>query len=170
MTDAQLTLAPLELASNQVRCNLLDRWIENDVPPYAQREKITVIAYSPLAQALLTGKYTVKERPLCFVQRVNCGFSLRNLTKLADFLGIATETAQAHRKTISQIALNWLIKNESVVAIPGVKGPQRVLHNAGAVDWRLSVDEVRRLEAAIAQVRLDRVRGRPSILRAITHL
>jgi len=168
MIGAQQALGPLELASNQVRYNLLDKRIEADILPYAQREKITIIAYSPLAQALLTGKYTVKERPRSFVQRINSRFSPRNLTKLAEFLKIAAEIAQAHGKTLSQVALNWLIRNENVIAIPGVKGPQHVIDNAGAADWRLTVDEVRKLETVIAEVRFDRISGIPSILKAMT--
>jgi len=166
--DAQQALAPLELASNQVRYNLLDRRVETETLPYARKEKFTVIAYSPLAQALLTGKYTVKERPRSFVQRVNSKFSSRNLTKLSEFFKIAAEIGQVHHKTISQIALNWLIRNENVIAIPGVKRPEHVLDNAGAADWRLSEDEVKRLEAPIAKVRFDRISGIPNVLRTLT--
>ena len=166
--NAQQALAPLELSSNQVRYNLIDRQIEDEVLPYTQKEKITIIAYSPLAQALLTGKYTVKKRPLSLVQKLNFKFSPRNLTKLAEFFKIATEIGQMHNKTIAQIALNWLIRNENVIAIPGVKGPEHVLDNAGAADWRLSEDEVKRLETAIAEVRFDRIGGVVNVLRALT--
>jgi aryl-alcohol dehydrogenase-like predicted oxidoreductase len=168
MAAAQHTLAPMELTSNQVRYNLLDRRIEVDVLPYSQKEKITIIAYSPLAQALLTGRYTVKDRPRSLVQKTNSKFSTRNLTRLAEFSRIVAEIAQARGRTPSQLVLNWLIRNENVVAIPGVKGPQHVVDNAGATDWRLTDDETKRLETAVVQVRFDRIGGIANILRALT--
>lgn len=64
--------------------------------------------------------------------------------------------------------MNWLIRNENVIAIPGVKGPQHVVDNAGAADWRLTDDEIKRLETAVTEVRFDRISGIPSALRALT--
>jgi aryl-alcohol dehydrogenase-like predicted oxidoreductase len=167
MDASKRALAPLPLASNQVRYNLLVRKIEADVLPFAEREKITIIAYSPLAQGLLSGKYSPEVRPRSFVQKVNPNFSPNNLTRLAELNGILAEISQAHGKTSSQVALNWLIKCESVVAIPGVKGVQHVVDSAGAMDWRLRYDEVKRLERAAGRIRFDRISGIPSALRAL---
>lgn len=101
MTGAQHALAPVELASNQVRYNLLDRRIETDVLPYAHKRKISIIAYSPLAQALLTGKYTVKDGPRSLVQKINSRFSTRNLTRLAEFSRTVAEIAQARKDSFT---------------------------------------------------------------------
>lgn len=79
---AQSALAPLELASNQVKYNLLDRRVEKDLLPHAASERTTIIAYSPLAQGLLTGRYTPNSGPSSFVQRTNTRFSSRNLVQL----------------------------------------------------------------------------------------
>jgi aryl-alcohol dehydrogenase-like predicted oxidoreductase len=168
MAASQHALVPLELTSNQVRYNILDRRIEADLLPNAQREKITIIAYSPLAQALLTGKYTAEHRPHSFVQRINPKFSPSNLTRLGELNQILREISQAHGKTPSQVALNWLITKENVIAIPGVKGPQHVIDMAGAMDWRLSDDQARRIEIAAAQVRFNKISGITSALRALT--
>lgn len=167
MDTSKRALAPLPLASNQVRYNLLDRKIEADVLPCAEREKITIIAYSPLAQGLLNGKCSPEVRPRSFVQKVNPNFSPSNLIRLAELNRILAEISQAHDKTSSQVALNWLIRSESVVAIPGVKGVQHVVDSAGAMGWRLNDDEVNRLETAGARVRFDRINGIPSALRAL---
>jgi len=167
MDASKRALSPLPLASNQVRYNLLVRKIEADVLPYAEREKITIIAYSPLAQALLCGTYSPTVRPRSFVQKANPNFSPSNLRRLAELNRILAEISQAHDKTPSQVALNWLIKSESVVASPGVKGAQHVLDSAGAMDWRLREDEVKRLETTAAGVRFDRISGIPSALRAL---
>jgi aryl-alcohol dehydrogenase-like predicted oxidoreductase len=168
LKSAQEAFAPLELASNQVKYNLLDRRIEANLLPYAKSEKISIIAYSPLAQGLLTGKYTSYNRPTSFVQKINFRFSSRNLTRVAEVIRILSEIAQVHGKTSSQVALNWLIRKENVVAIPGVKRAQNVDGNAGATDWRLTDAEVKRLENAAANVRFDRLSGLPNLLRALT--
>jgi aryl-alcohol dehydrogenase-like predicted oxidoreductase len=131
---AQEALAPLELASNQVKYSLLDRNIETDLLPYAQKQRITIIAYSPLAQGLLTGKYTANSTPSSFVQKTNARFSKHNLNQLTTIFQALSEVAQAHNKTPSQVALNWLISKQNVVAIPGGKTSTNVVDNAGAMD------------------------------------
>jgi len=165
---AQDALAPIELASNQVRYNLLDREIEPELLPYTKAEKITIIAYSPLAQGLLTGKYTSDTRPTSFIQAVNPGFSSPNLTRLAEFQGNLSDIAKAHGKTPSQVALNWLMSKENVVAIPGVKNVEHAISDAGAVDWRLTDLEIETLEKTAAKVRFDRISAIPNLLRAVT--
>jgi aryl-alcohol dehydrogenase-like predicted oxidoreductase len=164
---AQDALAPLELASNQVRYNLLDRRIERELLPYANTEKITIIAYSPLAQGLLTGKYTPDTRPSSFIQTVNPGFSPRNLTRLAQTNLALSEIAKTHGKTPSQVALNWLNRNGNVVAIPGVKKPEHAIDDAGAVDWALNKIEIESLELAATNVRFDRLSMVPNVLRSL---
>ena len=170
LKDAEEALAPIEIASNQVRYNLLDREIEPELLPYATTERITIIAYSPLAQGLLTGKYKSDSRPTSFIQAVNPGFSSRNLTRLAEVNRALSEIAKAHGKAPSQVALNWLISKENVVAIPGVKNAEHAISDAGAVDWRLTDSESEMLEKTAADVRLDRLSAIPNLLRVITHV
>lgn len=164
---AQEALAPLELASNQVRYNLLDRRIERELLPYANAEKITIIAYSPLAQGLLTGKYTPDTGPSSFIQTVNPGFSPQNLTRLAETNRALSEIGKTHGKTPSQVALNWLTRKENVVAIPGVKRTEHAIDDAGAVDWALNGIEMERLEQAATDVRFDRLSMVPNVLRSL---
>ena len=164
---AQEALAPLELASNQVRYNLLDRRIERELLPYANAEKITIIAYSPLAQGLLTGKYTPDTGPSSFIQTVNPGFSPQNLTRLAETNRALSEIGKTHGKTPSQVALNWLTMKENVVAIPGVKRTEHAIDDAGAVDWALNGIEMERLEQAATDVRFDRLSMVPNVLRSL---
>ncbi len=167
---AQEALAPVELASNQVKYNLLDRNIETELLPYAQKEKVTIIAYSPLAQGLLTGKYTANSKPSSFVQRTNARFSKSNLNRLTPLFQALSEVAEAHHKTPSQVALNWLISKQNVIAIPGAKTPENVTDNAGAADWRLDDLEVARLESLASETKFDQVSGIPNVVKALTHL
>lgn len=167
---AQEALAPVELASNQVKYNLLDRNIETELLPYAQKERVTIIAYSPLAQGLLTGKYTANSKPGSFVQKTNVRFSKANLNRLAPLFQALLEVAQTHHKTSSQVALNWLISKQNVVAIPGAKTPESVTDNAGAADWRLDDAEVARLKSLASETNFDQASGIPNLLKALTRL
>jgi aryl-alcohol dehydrogenase-like predicted oxidoreductase len=164
---AQEALAPLDLASNQMRYNLLDRRIEHEILPYANAEKITIIAYSPLAQGLLTSRPISDTRPSSFIQTVNPGFSTRNLVRLTKTNRILSEIAMTHGKTASQVALNWLTRKEIVVAIPGVKRAAHVIDDAGAANWALNGREIESLEQAADEVRFDRLSMVPNILRSL---
>ena len=170
MEAAQEALSPVELASNQVRYNLLDRAIEADLLPYAQNRNITIIAYSPLAHSLLTGRYTPESRPTSLVQASNPRFSSQNLTRLGNVLQTLSAIADSHHKTLSQVALNWLINKPNVVAIPGAKNPEHVADSAGAVNWHLTESETKQLEAAASEVGFDRLSGIPNLITAIRYL
>jgi len=170
MKAAQDALPPSELASNQVKYNLLDRRVEKDLLPYTNHERITVIAYSPLAQGLLTGKYSPESLPQTAVQSMNARFSPANLSRLGKLTNTLLEIARAHGKTSSQVALNWLIRKENVVAIPGVKRPEHVLDNVGATDLRLTQQEIEKLETIASKIRFSRLSGLPNLLRAFTRV
>ena len=165
---AQEALAPLELASNQVRYNLLDREVEAELLPYAMTEQITIIAYSPLAQGLLTSRYSSNAKPSSFIQTVNPGFSPRNLNRLVEVNQTLTDIAKTHGKTSSQVALNWLMRKGNVVPIPGVKKAEHAVDDAAAVGWAIDGEEMERLEKAAAEVRFDRISAVPNFLKALT--
>ena len=167
VSAAQNALAPIELTSNQVRYNLLDRRVEKDLLSHAASERITIIAYSPLAQGLLTGKFSPNSEPTNFVQKTNTRFSSRNLAQLSEVNRAIEEIATARGKTSSQVVLNWLIMRENVVAIPGIKTPQHVTDDAGAVDWRMRTDEIEKLERAAANAKFDRLSAVPNLIRAL---
>jgi len=164
---AKEALLPLDLASNQVKYNLLERDIETNLLRYAQSSEITVIAYSPLAGSLLTGRYTPGVRPATLIQAVNPKFSSRNLTQLSSLLAVLSRIGTAHNRTPSQVALNWLISKPNVVAIPGTKNATHVADTAGAADWHLTETETAELESAAGKIRFDYLSGIPNLLRAL---
>jgi aryl-alcohol dehydrogenase-like predicted oxidoreductase len=170
MKAAQEALSPLELASNQVKYNLLDRSIEADLLPYTQSSNVTIIAYSPLAHSLLTGRYTPETKPTSLVQAANPRFSSQNLTRMNSMQQVLASLANAHNKTPAQVALNWLISKPNVVAIPGAKKSEHVVDSAGATNWRLTESEIETLESAASELEFDRLSGIPNLLRAISHL
>ena len=149
----------LPLASNQVQISLLDRRIErNGVLEAARRLGVTLIAYSPLAQGLLSGRFHEDAgavRRLPRVRRLSfspAGRSYRpeNLARTRPLIDVLRQVSAAHGATPSQIALAWLITRygDTVVAIPGATRPEQAADNAAAMHIELSQDELTRLDEA----------------------
>lgn len=132
------------LASNQVEYSLLQRGPERSGLLAACRDLgVTLIAYSPLGQGLLTGKYTADHPPPGARRR-----RARRLGRIEPLIGLLRNIGEAHGgKTPAQVALNWTICNGSV-PIPGAKNARQAEENAGALGWRLADDELAALDAA----------------------
>ncbi|MBW4556542.1 MAG: aldo/keto reductase [Trichormus sp. ATA11-4-KO1] len=150
MREAQQILATrgVPLAVNQVRYSLLTRQIENNgILATARELGVTILAYSPLAQGLLTGKYTPDrtETP-GGARKIDPRFSQAGLQKIAPVISLLTSLGEKYDRTPAQVALNWLIAQGNVIPIAGVKTAQHVKQNAGALGWRLSDDEISQLE------------------------
>jgi aryl-alcohol dehydrogenase-like predicted oxidoreductase len=135
----------IPLASNQVQYHLLDRRIEkNGLLARCQELGIRLIAYSPLAMGLLTGKYTPENPPPRSRGRTAAG-KLRDLPQL---LKLMIEIGQDHGgKSPAQIAINWVIC-KGALPIPGAKNLQQAEMNAGAIGWRLTPEQVSALDDA----------------------
>ena len=138
----------VKLASNQVRYSLITRQIESSgIVDTAKQLDVTILAYSPLAQGLLTGKYTPDspEKPTG-ARWLDPRFSKEGLQKIAPVISLLQQLAQKHDRTPAQVALNWLIAQGNVVAIAGAKTAAQVQQNAGCLGWKLSNDEIAQLE------------------------
>jgi len=134
---AALAAEGIALASNQVQYSLVHRDPETDGTLRACRELgVTVIAYSPLAMGLLTGKYGPDRRP-GGIRRLVPLFRARRLRELEPLLALVREIAERHHATPSQVALRWLIE-QGAVPIPGAKNPHQAATNARAL--RLTLD------------------------------
>jgi len=134
--------------SNQVKFNLVCRKPERELVPYAQSHGRLVMAYSPLAQGLLSGKYDRDNRPTNSVRRSSALFLPDNLERAAGLISALREVTDAHSVTPAQIALAWVIRNPAVVAIPGASNLAQVESNAVAADIDLTDDEYQALTAA----------------------
>jgi aryl-alcohol dehydrogenase-like predicted oxidoreductase len=143
-----LTARGIPLAVNQVPYSLLTRQIEsNGVLETAKELGVTILAYSPLAQGLLTGKYTVESGEVpSGARRIDPRFGKDGLKKIAPLLSLLREIGEKRDRTPAQIALNWLIAQGNVIPIAGAKTAAQVQQNAGALGWRLTDDEVSDLE------------------------
>ncbi len=134
------------LASNQVSYSLLDRKIEKDgLLELCREQQISIIAYSPLAQGMLTGKYTPENPPHGFRAR---RYSARKLGEIQHLVRTMRNIGQEHKgKTPAQVALNWVMA-KGAIPIPGAKNARQAQDNAGALGWQLSTDEVAALDTA----------------------
>jgi aryl-alcohol dehydrogenase-like predicted oxidoreductase len=151
MRRAQAALAKLglPLASNQVRFNLLNRAPEkNGVLDAARELNISLIAYSPLAQGLLTGKFhknpeMVKNIP--FLRRMQLG---RQIEKTRNLINKLEEIAGSHNCSLAEVALSWAVNyhGDVILAIPGATKTEHVRQNIGALTLKLTPEEMASLD------------------------
>ncbi|HXC78069.1 MAG TPA: aldo/keto reductase [Candidatus Acidoferrum sp.] len=133
------------ILSNQVSFSLIARAPERELLPWAQREGRLIIAYSPLGQGLLSGKYQ-KAPPRNF-RRGRRAFSASSRSRLQPLVDALSEIGAEHGATNSQVALAWLIRKPNVVAIPGASNLRQLEENVAAADVELSDDDDARLTA-----------------------
>ena len=107
------------IVSNQVEHSILFTEAADEIRDYCKANRITIIAYSPLARGEI--------------------FRDRKLFNLLQTIG------ESHEKSVPQVALNWLVSDPNVVAIPKASDPAHVIENAGASGWRLSKSEIREI-------------------------
>ncbi len=139
----------VELASNQVEYSLFQRAPETNGVLEACRDLgVTLIPYSPIAQGLLTGKYTPGSKPSGLVRRFGKSFSERNLKKIEPVVNILRKIGEAHDKEPAQVALNWLAVRQNTLPIPGAKNERQARQNAGALGWDMTDEEAENLELA----------------------
>ncbi len=134
--------------SNQVRYSLVNRAPDKELLPFAARAGRVVIAYSPLAQGLLSGRYDRANRPANRVRAGNPLFLPENLDRASELIGVLREVADAHAATAAQVALAWVIRHPAVAAIPGASSVEQLESNVAAAEIELSDDEYAALSAA----------------------
>ena len=145
----------IPLASNQVVYSLLNRRIEsNGVMDLAKKLGMAIIAYSPLAQGLVTGKFHDQPELLKNVgmRKFTPLFKPSGLEKSRPVIMLLKELALKYNVTPSQVALNWLIHfhDGTVVAIPGATKEIHAKENTGTLRFRLSDVDMDRLDRVSA--------------------
>jgi aryl-alcohol dehydrogenase-like predicted oxidoreductase len=144
---AALQKRGLPLAANQMQYSLLNRKIETTgVIAAAKKLGVTITAYTPLGYGLLTGKY--HKNPELFNSSKR-GFMLkRKFEKSRPIVHALEEIAKNYDATPGQVALNWVIhfQGQTVVTIPGATKVQHAQQSAGAMSFKLSEDELTRLD------------------------
>jgi len=142
--DAALRRRDLRLASNQIEFSLLRGMpLHSGLIGCCRELGVVPLAYSPIGQGRLTGKYSAANPP-----PGNRNFSAHPWEDVDRIVGHLRRIGEAHGgKTPSQVALAWLIAKGSV-PIPGAKNREQAEQNAGALGWRMTAEEIATLDAA----------------------
>ncbi|EIT83673.1 aldo/keto reductase [Fictibacillus macauensis ZFHKF-1] len=148
------------LVSNQVKYSLLDRRIEhNGILNTAKELGITIIAYSPLEQGILTGKFHKDEQLIKNVsplRKMTSSFKASSLKRTLPLIDLLDRLALEYEASPSQIALNWLVTfhNETVVAIPGASKHSHAQENIGTLSFQLSQKHLQEIDQVSREVAL----------------
>jgi len=145
---AALAKRGIPLASNQVEYSLLHRAPEvNGVLDACGELGITLIAYQPLAQGVLTGKYRPGDRPTG-IRRFGRYYRRDGLKNAQPVVALLHEIGQRYSRTPAQVALRWLIQKENILPIPGAKSGRQAASNAEALSFTLVAGEIEALDQA----------------------
>jgi aryl-alcohol dehydrogenase-like predicted oxidoreductase len=139
------------LASNQVEFSLLHRTPETlGLLKECSSKGVTLIAYSPLAMGMLTGKYTTSAHPPGFRDAKYAP----HLSKIANLVRVLREIGESNGgKTSAQVAVNWVI-SKGAFPIVGVKTMDQAEEIRGSFGWNLSSDDIQRLDDASTLVQI----------------
>lgn len=141
--------------------SLLERDCEDDVFPYCLDNQIGVVAFSPIASGLLSGKVTSETK---FegddVRKFVPQLTQENIVKNQPIIDILHQFAKEKEATPAQISLAWMLhKYPNVVPIPDPKNKDRIIENLQASSITLSNEEFKKLEKALAQHQVFGHRG-----------
>ncbi len=133
-----------QIASDQPPYSALTRGAEAEVLPFCRANGIGVLAYSPLAQGLLTGKVPVdRVFPENDLRSKKPLFTRENRVKVAEMLEKVKPIAEAHNATLGQVFLAWTVAQPGMTtALAGARNEAQVIENAGAGDLELSDGEL----------------------------
>lgn len=142
------------IASDQPKYNMLERAIEQDVLPFCIDENVGVLAYSPMAMGLLTGKVTMdREFKGDDTRRNRPWFSAANRRRVLDMLAKVQPIADGHNATLGQVAVNWVISQPGLTsALVGARNEIQVAENAKAANFRLTQEELMAIRKLVEEL------------------
>lgn len=130
--------------------------------PVLEELSIGLVAFSPMANGILTGKYgkDAKFDPKTDYRSIMPQFTAEGMEKNQALLSLLQKTAMEKNATAGQIALAWIIcKKPWIVPIPGTRKLNRLKENAGAADIELTFKEVTALDEALGHMEMSEVFG-----------
>ncbi|MDA4122823.1 MAG: aldo/keto reductase [Thaumarchaeota archaeon] len=155
LEEARSYLSRTDIVSNQLKYNLIQRDIDDEVTPYCRKNNISIIAYSPLAQGALTGKYSEGNPPKGDFRESSPVFAPGNLSQIAKLIEVLSSVAKEHGRLVSQVALNWVASLPGFIPIPGAKNAAQATENIEAVDFQLTRQDIEKIERAAELVKID---------------
>ncbi len=143
-----------EIVSLQPPYNLSWRYLEKDIIPFREAHNIGIIPYSPMAQGLLTGKFSLENRPPAEDNRSRNRLFLEPTYDIAlQQVEVVKSVAEKHGKTPAQVALRWVLQQPGIIAaIVGARTEKHIQDNVGAAGWELASEDVDCLTAASDEV------------------
>ena len=150
----------------QNRYSMMARWYE-DLFPVLEELHIGYVAFSPLANGLLSAKYDKDQKFGSDDYRSRMPqFTAEGIDKNRELLDFLYETAERKNSTPAQISLAWMMcRHKNLVPIPGTRKSERLRENAGAADIKLSPEEIARIDCALNHMEMSEVFGGAKILR-----
>ena len=134
------------VASLQPPYSMMARGVEAELLPYCEANGIGVIVYSPMQKGLLTDKVTrdwIDHLPAEDHRRGDVNFQEPRLSTNLDLVAALRSIAEKHGKTVSQLAIAWVLRRSEVTAaIVGARKPSQLEETASAADWQLSDAEL----------------------------
>ncbi len=145
------------IASNQVPYSMVNRAIEEEVVPYCIENNIGILAYSPLQRGLLTGKikkgHKFKDgdtRPSTIY------FREPNLARILKLTGDLKQIADEMNVTLSQLVINWTLQQPGITCVlAGARNPAQVLDNVKASEFRLSQEDISRINELLSNIAIE---------------
>ncbi len=139
--------------AHQAYYSLLNRDYEWELMPLAIDQNVGTIVWSPLASGMLSGKYRRNQPPPTDARVAQGGSPLHKDTidhsRLYNIVDVLDEIAQETGKTVSQIALNWLLQRPTVSnIIIGARNEEQLKQNLEAVGWNLTLEQIQKLDEA----------------------
>jgi myo-inositol catabolism protein IolS len=137
-----------QIDSLQPPYNLFWRGVETDAMPYCVEHNVSILAYSPLAQGLLTGRFGADHQfQEGDIRAKNRLFKGQNYERAQAALSRLRPVAERHHCTLAQLALAWLIAQPQTNAIAGARNAEQAIQNAKAAEVNLSTDDLAEINA-----------------------
>ncbi|HBH83206.1 MAG: aldo/keto reductase [Bacteroidetes bacterium GWE2_41_25] len=150
-------LKTLQIASNQIPYSMVNREIEKEIVPYCIDNNIGILAYSPLQRGLLTGKFKKGHSFGDGDSRPDTPYYKEpNLSRIIDLTVKLKVIADERSVTLSQLALNWTKEQPGITCVlAGARNPEQVLDNVKAVDFKLTGEEMKKINDLLADLKLE---------------
>jgi len=157
LEDMQTATGFISLTSNQVPYSMLRRDIEKDILPWCIENNVSILAYSPLQRGLLTGKIkkghhfnTGDTRPSTPYYKES------NIKKTNELLEKLKPVAHDKNATLSQLVLRWTMQMPGIsVVLAGARNPVQIQENAGALNFKLTDEEMKLINSYLDELKLD---------------
>ena len=155
-----------KLSANQVKYSLLKREPEKTLLPYCKQNNITLVAYSPLDQGAITGKYNEKNLPKDIWRRINPVFTSKNMKKIRPLIELLLEIAENHSAKPVNIALRYIIE-KGAVPLVGVKKRSHVEDIIKTLEINLKQSDIERIDQELQKIKISRIGAFPHIIKRI---